>query len=429
MNAPGLALLGGEPVRREPFPSWPIIGEAEINAVVAVLRRAQISSFSTHAEGFLGGQEVRAFEEAFAAYHGVAYAVAVNSGTAALHCALAAAGVGPGDEVIVPPYTFTATATSVLHHNAVPIFADVEARAFCLDPEAVKRALTPRTKAIMPVHLLGHPAEMDELLALAANHNLVVIEDCAQAPGARYKDRLVGTIGAAGAFSFQQTKNIVSGEGGMVITNDGELAERARLIRNHGESVVVGKSRSYVANIVGWNYRMTEMEAALGREQLKHLDEWNAARRRLSRYLSTHLQELEGLTVPYESPGVEHVYHGYGITVDQVAVEVDKDVIIRALQAEGIPVSGGYPHPLYKNPLFQTKLAYGASGCPFTCPPYEQSVSYPNGLCPVAEELCEWSAIWLFVSRPPATEADMDDIILAFRKVWDHREALMGVVI
>jgi perosamine synthetase len=420
-----LAMFGGTPVRTRPFPPYPLIGEEEKRAVLDVLESGRLSTFaaSTGPE-FLGGRKIRQFEEDFARYHRVPYAIAVNSATAGLHTALAAAGVAPGDEVIVPPYTFTATASSVLMANAIPVFADVDARTYCLDPLKVKEAITERTKAIIPVHLLGHPAEMEALMTIAADHHLVVIEDCAQAPGADYKGCQVGTIGQLGVFSFQETKNMVTGEGGMVLTRDSWLAERCRMIRNHGEAVVEGRSRQYLANMVGWNYRMTELEAAIGVEQLKKLPYLNQERIRLASYLSERLVAFDGLDMPYRAPFVQHVYHVYGMRYNAQQVGLPRQTFVKALRAEGIPLGTGYPHPLYENPLFKERIAYGDKGCPYTCGWYTGNVQYATGMCPVAEDLCARSALWLFVARPPATLDDMEDIVRAFAKVFTNLDAL-----
>jgi perosamine synthetase len=412
-----LAILGGKPVRATPFPAYPVIGEDEKRAVMEVLDSGQLSTFSASRQGFLGGRKIQAFEAAFAEYHGVSHAIAVNSATSGLHAAVAACGIGPGDEVIVPPYTFTATATAVLHHNAIPVFVDIDPETFCLDPGRVEAAITPHTKAIIPVHLLGHPADMDRILALARRHGLKVIEDCAQAPGARYKGRLVGTMGDCGVFSFQETKNMATGEGGMVITNDPGLAERARMVRNHGEAVIAGEARKYLTSTIGWNYRMTEIEAAIGLVQLTKLDRLNQARRDLACYLLDRLPRHPGMKYPTEAAHTEHVYHVFGMTYDETAVGLPRARFIEALLAEGIPVGLGYPRPLYHNPLFQDRIAYGTKGCPFTCHLYQGTVSYAKGLCPVAEDLCARTALWTFVVRPPATERDMEDIVAGFEKV------------
>jgi dTDP-4-amino-4,6-dideoxygalactose transaminase len=419
-----LALLGGKPIRTAPFPAYPVIGEEEKRAVMEVLDSGQLSTFSASRQGFLGGRKIQAFEAAFAEYHGVRHAIAVNSATSGLHAAVAACEAGPGDEVIVPPYTFTATATAVLHHNAIPVFADVDPVTFCMDPAQLEKVITPRTKAVIPVHLLGHPADMDAILAIARRHGLKVIEDCAQAPGARYKGRLVGTMGDCGVFSFQETKNMATGEGGMVITNDPGLAEHARMIRNHGEAVIAGEPRKYLSSTIGWNYRMTEIEAAIGAVQLTKLDKLNGARHELAAYLLDTLPAHPGLTYPTEPALIDHVYHVFGMRYDESKIGVPRARFLEALIAEGIPMSPGYPRPLYHNPLFQDRLAYGKQGCPFTCHLYEGTVSYEKGLCPVAEDLCARSALWTFVVRPPGTIRDMQDIVAAFEKVLANSSSL-----
>jgi dTDP-4-amino-4,6-dideoxygalactose transaminase len=312
----------------------------------------------------------------------------------------------------------------VLHHNAIPVFADVDPVTFCMDPVQLEKAITPRTKAVIPVHLLGHPADMDAILAITRRHGLKVIEDCAQAPGAKYKGRLVGTMGDCGVFSFQETKNMATGEGGMVITNDPELAERARMIRNHGEAVVAGEPRKYLSSTIGWNYRMTEIEAAIGIVQLTKLDAMNGARHELAAYLLDALDAHAGFCYPREAPFIDHVYHVFGMRYDDSAIGVPRERFIEALIAEGIPMSPGYPRPLYHNPLFQDRLAYGKQGCPFTCHLYGGTVSYAKGLCPVAEDLCARSALWTFVVRPPATIRDMKDIVEAFEKVLENSASL-----
>ena len=424
-TASKLAILGGKPIRTSPFPAYPVIGDEEKRAVMEVLDSGQLSTFSASRQGFLGGKKIQAFEAAFAGYHGVEHAIAVNSATSGLHAAVAACDAGPGDEVIVPPYTFTATATAVLHHNAIPVFADVDPVTFCMDPARLEAAITPRTKAVIPVHLLGHPADMDPILAIARRHGLKVIEDCAQAPGARYKGRLVGTMGDCGVFSFQETKNMATGEGGMVITNDPMLAEHARMIRNHGEAVVAGEARKYLTSTIGWNYRMTEIEAAIGTVQLTKLDGLNKARHELAAYLLDAMPAHPGLIFPTEPSTINHVYHVFGMRYDESKIGVPRSRFLEALIAEGIPMSAGYPRPLYHNPLFQDRLAYGKKGCPFTCSLYEGTVSYAKGLCPVAEDLCARTALWTFVVRPPGTVRDMQDIVAAFEKVLDNSASLM----
>lgn len=415
-----LAILGGRKTRENPFPPHPIIREEEKKAVLEVLSEGRLSTFiAAPGEHFLGGKRIRQFERDFAEYHGVRYAVAFNSATAALHAAVVAVGVQPGDEVITTPYTFTSTATCALMHNAIPVFADIDAKTFCLDPAAVERSISPISKALIPVHLFGHPAPMEELMSIANRHELKVIEDCAQAPGAIYEGKKVGTIGDCGVFSFQETKNIMTGEGGMLITNDKKIAEVAQLVRNHGEAVLETMSqRTYVSEILGYNYRMTELEAAIGICQLKSLDEWNKIRIKLATYLTKKLRKFDGLTPPKIREKCKHVFHVYPLLYDESKIGIPRDIFAESLKAEGIPLGIGYVKPLYLSPLYQERRAYAFKY-------YRGNASYQMGICPVAEEMYFKRMLILPVVRPPASEDDMDDIANAVRKVLDNKEELM----
>ena len=276
-----LAINGGPKVRERPYPPWPVLGEDDVAAVAEVLRSGKLTQ--------LTGGAVAAFEEAFATWHGVKHCVATSSGTTAIHTVLAALDIGPGDEVIVPAHTFIASATPVLHQRATPVFADVDERTFCLSPESVAERITERTKAIIAVHLNGHPADMDALLAIAEPRGIAVIEDAAQAHGALYKGRKVGTIGRAGCFSFWEDKIITTGgEGGCVITDDDALAERMRRIRHHGEGPMEGE-RAYYHLELGYNYRMSSCTRRPASMQLRRLDEYLEARRRNAAYLTERL--------------------------------------------------------------------------------------------------------------------------------------------
>lgn len=412
-----LALLGGEPVRKEPFPPHPIIGEEEKRAVSAVLESGKLSTFiAAPGEHFLGGEKVRAFERRFAEYHGVKHAVAFNSATAALHAAVVAT-VEPEHEVIVPPTTFTSTATCALMHNAVPVFADVEDETFGMDPRSLEANISPLTQAVIVVHLFGHPARMEAILEVAGKHGLKVVEDCAQAPGAICQGEKVGAMGDCGVFSFTENKNITTGEGGMLITDDDRIAEVARLVRNHGEAVTAGQERTYRSTILGWNYRMTEMEAALGIVQFGRMDELNAGRRRLAEQLSAGLQGMTGLIPPRVRQHCSHVYYSYAIRFSAEQVGIPRDLFVKALNAEGIPFSAGYVRPLYLAPLYQERNAYVYRH-------YQGKASYEKGICPVAERLHEQDLVLTPVARPPATEADMADVLKAVEKVWEGRDEL-----
>jgi len=414
-----LALCGGPKTRRVPFPPYPVIGEAERRAVLEVLDEGRLSTFiASPGAQFLGGHRIRQFEQEFGEFHGARFAVAFNSATAALHAAVIGCGIAPGEEVIVPPYTFTSTATCALMHGAIPVFADVDEETFCLDPKALEAVISPRARAVIPVHLFGQPALMDELQQVARRHRLRVIEDCAQAPAATYKGTRVGVLGDCGVFSFQETKNLMTGEGGMLITNDASIAEIARLVRNHGEAAVSpGEARSYKAEILGWNYRMTEFEAALGRCQLRQLPEQNRARQRLAAHLTRALGGLPGLRVPPLREGCEHVYYVYPLLYDASVWGIPRVRFLEAVGAEGIPISGGYVKPLYLSPLYQERRAWAFRA-------YRGDVSYAEGICPVAERLHRETMLLIAVVRPPATEDDMDDIAAAIWKVWEHRKEL-----
>jgi dTDP-4-amino-4,6-dideoxygalactose transaminase len=309
-------------------------------------------------------------------------------------------------------------------HNAIPVFCDVDPETFCIDPDKVESLVSKQTKAIVPVHLLGHPADMPKIMAIAEKYGIHVVEDSAQALGASINGIRTGNFGHMGVFSFQETKNLPVGEGGMVTTSDERLAERVRMIRNHGESILLGKSREYISNIIGWNYRMTEMEAALGRSQLKKVVRFDAIRKELFEYLLKHLDGFPGIQVPIIKPGFIHGYHIFGMIYNASSTGVSRERLIEALQAEGVPVGGGYRRPLYDNPIFKDLKGYGDQGCPFRCGFYKGSIDYNDPQCPVAEALVSENALWLYVVRPPATIADMDDIVGGFKKVWSSMDRL-----
>lgn len=452
-----LALLGGAPLRTRPFLVEPMVDAEEERMVLAAMREKSYSRYigsaapgieqtlrMTSVEAaavedywhFLGGANVRAFAAEFAEAFGVPYAIPVNAATTGLSVALAAAGIGPGDEVIVPAISFSATASAVLLFNSVPVFVDVDPLTFCMDPDAARAAIGPRTKAILPVHLTGNLADMDALLALAEDYGLAVIEDAAQAPGATWGGRMAGTLGTAGVFSFQQSKNIMTGEGGMIVTHDPEVARRCRLIVNHGEVVFDENCEpETLVNIVGCNFRMPELCAAVGRAQLRKLDAVNAWRTRNADVLRAEFEDIPGLRLP---PSQRHgngpaadVPHLFVALYDAAAMGVDREVFVAALRAEGVPVGTGYVRPMYANPAFLNRIAYGAGGCPWTCRRDGEAPAeprrYARGMCPVAERLLDEEFLWFYHIAHASTEADMRDIGRAVRKVVERRADLAGV--
>ena len=312
----------------------PQIGAEEEAAVLAVLRSGVIAQ----------GPQVARFEQAFAARCDVRYAVAVSSGTAALHLALLAHGIGSGDEVITTPFSFIATATSILMTGARPRFVDLDPQTFNLDPKLVEAAITPATKALLPVHLYGHPADMDALGALAAHYGLAMIEDAAQAVGATYKGRPIGSFGT-GCFSLYATKNIMTGEGGMITTNDEQIADRLRLLRNHGSRV------RYAHELLGYNFRMMDLQAALGFAQLAKLERFTAARRANAAYFTAKIAHPR-LSKPQICGDVQHVYHQYTLRVAG-----DRDATARYLADQGVGTAIFYPVPIHQQQLFR-ELGY-----------------------------------------------------------------------
>ncbi len=413
-----LAILGGKPVRTRPFPRHVSIGEEEKSAVAEVLDSGVLSDFlGTWSPQFYGGPRVQKLEREWESYFGVRHAVAVNSATSGLCAGIGAAGVGPGDEVIVSPMTMTASASAALVYGAIPVFADIDPEIFCITASTVKRCITPHTRAIVAVDILGHPVEMDGIMALAGRHGLTVIEDAAQAPGATYRGRLAGTLGDIGVFSLNYHKTIHSGEGGIVVTDDDTLAERLQLIRNHGEMVVRDKGVTDIVNMVGYNFRMTEIEAAIGSEQLKKLNSLLAPRIEAAEYLNEHLSKIPGITGPVVRSGVKHGYYLYGLCYDETAIGIPRDRFVEALNREGIPMLKGYTEPLYYAPLYQQRIAFGRHGFPFTYEGYKGKVSYDRGICPVAERMWESELMVTNVCRAGTSQQDLMDVVLAFEKV------------
>ena len=303
-----LALFGGSPVRNKPFPAYQVIDQQDIDAVTDVMKTGILSRFlGAWHKDFFGGPQVQAFEKKWAELFHANHAVSVNSATSGLYAACGAAGIGPGDEVIVSPYTMSASAVAPLIFNAVPVFADIDPRTYCLSAQTIEPKITERTKAIIVVHIFGQPADMDAIMVLAKKHNLIVIEDAAQAPFATYKGSMVGTLGHMGVFSLNYHKHIHTGEGGVVTTNDPLLAEKLQLIRNHAESVVGAKGTVDLVNMIGFNFRLGEMEAAIGLQQLSKGPQLVEQRRHNVAYLEKKIGHLPSLKMPYVPDYTKHV--------------------------------------------------------------------------------------------------------------------------
>jgi dTDP-4-amino-4,6-dideoxygalactose transaminase len=403
-----LALFGGPPVRSTPFTAWPIFGEAEEVRLLRTLRSGKW--------GRLDGEEVSEFEQRFAAMHGCTHGIAVVNGTVSLRIALLAADIQAEDEVIVPPYTFISTASAVIEANAIPVFADVDLQTFNLDPAAVERAITPRTRAIIPVHFAGQPADMAAIMALAQARNLVVIEDAAHAHGASYRGRPAGSIGDIASFSFQSSKNLTAGEGGIITTNDDALAAACRSIQNCGR---VPDGLWYEHHVISGNYRLGEFQGAVLNGQLDRLEEQTRTRDANGRYLAARIAALPGL-YPQARPVdcTRHSYHLFMLRLDESVFGAPRAAVLRALAAEGILCSAGYgfslPHqPLFRNRAFGPYLA-GASA----------TLDYRDARCPASDLLCREQCIWLEQHLLLGSRPDAEDIARAFEKVYEHRGAL-----
>ncbi len=420
-----LAINGGQPQRSGPYPEYRTIGEEEKRAAMEVLDSGVLSRFlGTWSEDFYGGPRVRTLEQNWAEYFGVAHAVSVNSATSGLYAAVGAAGVGPGDEVIVSPYTMSASATAPMVYGAVPVFADIDPETFCLSPHSIRSHITPHTKAIIAVDIFGYPAAWDEIMAIAGEYGLVVIEDAAQAPGAKYHGRWAGTLGHMGVFSLNYHKTIHCGEGGVVVTDDAALAERLQLIRNHGETVVKGKGVENIVNMVGFNYRMTEIEAAIANEQLKKLEGLVQPRIAAAQYLNDQLGDLPGLTLPRVPPDIRHAYYVYAIRYAATESGVPRDRLAAALKAEGIPIFPGYVEPLYLQPMYQRQIGFGRDGFPFSYPGYAGRLNYRRGICPVTESMYYEELLLTNICHAGITRADLDDFVAAFHKVYENLDEL-----
>jgi dTDP-4-amino-4,6-dideoxygalactose transaminase len=417
-----LAINGGKPLRTGPFTSWPIHDEAEAQAVADVARSGKwwrCAYSDTELEKRDGSQiegrsRVEVFEDRFAKAHRAKYALGVTSGTTALEIAVRAAGVKPGDEVITTPYTFISTSLCIMNSFAVPVYTDIDSATYNMDPDQIDRLITERTKAIIPVHFSGNLCNMEKIVAIARKHRLVVIEDAAHAHGVEYRgEKFAGTLGDMGCFSFQESKNLPTGEGGMLLTDDKRYYDLAFSLHHIGR---LPGEIWYKHFHQSWNYRMSEFVAAIGIVQLGRLFEQNARRMENYKYLMHGLTQLPGLKACQNLPGMtKHSHHLVMLRYDaKEAGGIHRNDFVAAVAAEGIPALGGYAFPNYANPLMtsaETRDRYRAAG--IELPDYRQYADR----CPNAERACSQEAVWLEHRLLLGTKQDMDDIIGGFAKV------------
>ncbi len=404
-----LALLGGDAVHAGTWPSWPTIGEPEIQAATRVIESGRLGAGKSDGE-------VDEFERAFAAFQGAKHGAAVHCGTSGIRVAFQALKLEYGDEVILPAYTFIATVSPILDLGAVPVFADVHPDTYNIDPAAIEAAITPRTVGIVPVHFGGLPADVDSVLSIAKKHGLWVMEDAAQAWGAEWNGQGVGHLGNAGIFSFQSSKNITAGEGGIVLTDDDELRELFESFRNCGRS---SDGLAYGHYYLAGNYRMTEIAAAILRVQLERYPEQLAIREANGTRLAAGLASIPGMKPLVRAPEVtRHPYHLFIWRYDGAELGgLLRETFIEAMRAEGINLYHGYSIPLLHQPVIREKR--------FDKKHAAQAVDYANVSCPVAERACASEALWMSQAVLLGSESDMDDVVAAARKVSENVDALL----
>ncbi len=408
---PSLAVNGGTPVRTDAFPRWPIWGDEEIENLTQVIKSGKW--------GCLHGAATDEFEKKFAKYQHAKHGICVNSGTTALRIALTAADINVGDHVLVPAYTFIASASAIYEAGAIPIFVDIDPNTYNIDLVSAEAAITENTRGIMPVHFAGRPADMDAVKALAEKYNLIVIEDAAQAWGAEWNGTRVGAIGDAGTFSFQSSKNINAGEGGIIVTNDDLVAKMARSHNNCGRSE---DGEWYEHFYFGGNTRITEFQSAVLLAQLGRYDELKEIRQENLAYLDKHLAETDGVEPLVSDDRITaHASHLYIFRYKKEHfADKSKSAFIDAMRNEGIPTSPGYSIPLYKQPVFRDK-SFGPRGRKVEIP-----VDYASMVCPETERACDEEAIWFTQTVLLGTKDDMDDIIEAIEKIKSHADEMVG---
>jgi dTDP-4-amino-4,6-dideoxygalactose transaminase len=403
-----LAVLGGKPVRTGSFPSWPVADKIDADAVRTVAESRHWNRLS--------GKNADTFEKLLVQRLGAKHCTVTSSGTTSLLASLKALGIGPGDEVLVPPYTFVATINAVLWQFALPVFVDTDRQTFQMDAAKIEAAITPRTACILPAHIGGNAADMDAVLAVAKKHSIPVVEDACQAHLGEWRGKALGTLGTCGCLSFQASKNLTAGEGGAVLTNDGDLMERVFAFHNHGGT------RKGQRIVGGANLRMTEFQAALLLQQLARLEEQTKTREENANYLTKLLQEVPGIHPAKQYAGcTRNVYHLYMFRYDpQEFAGVPRGLFLKALRTEGIPCTSGYT-PLNKETYLKTTLDSKAYQSIY--PKDRLQAYWKNSPCPETDRLCE-EAVWLTQNLLLGKRSDMDEIAGAIRKIHDQADAL-----
>lgn len=416
-----LAILGGTPLIQETIKPFISLNNDDIAAATRVIQSGCLSGYlGSPSDKFYGGIEVKKLEKDWCERFQVAHSISVNSATSGLIAAIGAIGISPGDEVIVPPYTMSATVIAPLFYGAIPVFVDIEDEYFCIDPVLVEQAITPKTKAIIAVNLFGHPAELSRLRKIADKYGIYLIEDNAQAILAKENNKFSGTIGHIGVFSLNVHKHLNVGEGGIVVTNDDELAKRLQLIRNHGENASEWMGLQDLTNIIGYNFRLSEIHAAIAQVQLSKLDDLTQRVMEMGEGLSEGIKDLPGIKIPSIRENCSHVYFMWSCRFDMELIGISRDLFCKALLAEGLPIAQGYVKPLYRLPTFQKRMAIGKNAFPFSL----SDRTYKDNQCDVVERL---HVKELFQFQPVSWDVNkqvLKNIINTFYKVYEALPAL-----
>ncbi len=396
------------------------IGKEELDAGKKVIKSGNLSGFyAQNLSKFYGGKKVLKFEKDIKKFFKVKYAITVNSWTSGLIASIGSIDIKPGDEIILPPFTMSACAASILHWSAIPVFADVDPKTFCLSPKSVLKKITKKTKAIMLVDITGHPSDIDSFNKIAKKYKLKIIIDAAQSIGAKYikKKKYTGTVGDVGGYSFNIHKHINTGEGGVIVTNNKNIANKAYLIRNHGENMVNKIKTSNFSNLIGYNFRLGEIEAAIGIEQLKKLPKILKKIQKNGELLNKELKKLEGLEVPeVDNKVITHAYYTYGLKLNTKKIKFSRKKIVKMLRNLGVPCGEGYLN-IHLLTLFKKKIAYGKKNYPWNLNK-NRSYKYNIGDMPIAEDLHFRSYIGIGLTHYDFSTNDIYYIINSFRKVW-----------
>jgi len=443
-----LALLGGKPVRTKEFRSKPFITDASIEKVVSLLREGRLSRFigspvpgskdiiglkSQEANrinyefSVLGGKSVRQFENFWSEIHKVDYSISVNSATSGLTTAILSLDIEPGEEIICSPFSFTASATSIIAANAVPVFADIDIDTFCLSPISASKSISQSTKAILPIHWNSNAGDLNSILTLARENDLKVLEDASQSPGMVYNGKHLGTHGDVGVFSLNEPKNLMTGEGGMIVTDDKNIALKSRLIRNHGESIIEKNSTNEIlTNCIGYNFRMLELLAEIGCEQLRNIDFLNNIRKENYKFLIKELSRNFGeFLIPQKITHPESYFpYTVGFRWLNEKTKIHRDTVAKILRSEGIPVATGVSRLMSDNPMFQKKIAFGKNGFPFNFNKNDSHRVYSVPKMPNARKLQDEEYLGFFQIGWPNTYDDMNDIVTCFNKIMVNKNRL-----